>query len=210
MPKISFRPAEPKDAPTLAQISILAAGGTFELLLKGLKRGVTVGMAMTALCAADNTEYSYKHYYLAEVDGRPAGGINYVTVEDRYKLSPNINPILQEKFKFGWLQLIKFLFRARHLKGMNEIKAPRSALHINDVAVFPEYQGMGIGKKLVEFVISEAKKSKNDYVSLYVWADNIKAIEFYKKIGFEIAKTGSVRPHKYLQHKQSHLMLLDV
>jgi ribosomal protein S18 acetylase RimI-like enzyme len=206
----NLHPAIKSDAPILAQISLLAAGGTFELLLKGLKRGVTPEMVLTALCSASDTEYSYNFYEVAEVDGKIAGGINYISVEDRYKLAPNINPLLQKEFKFGWWQLVKFLRRARHLRGMNEIKAPKNSLHINDIAVFPKYQGLGIGQQLVNFVIEEARKRHFSYVSLYVWADNISAIRFYEKLGFKIEKTAEVRPHRYLPHTGSHLMLYKI
>lgn len=207
---INLRPATRSDAPTLAKISLLAAGGTFELLLKGLKWRVTPEMVLTTLCEAENTEYSYHYYQLVEVDKKIAGGVNYVSVEDRYQLAPNINPIVQEKFKFGILQLFLFLRRARHLRGMNEIRAPKNSLHINDIAVFPEYQGLGLGKRLVQFVIDNAKQRGFEYVSLYVWADNNNAIEFYKKMGFEISKTAQVRRHRFLPHDGSHLMLKKV
>lgn len=207
---IHLRPATQADAATLAGVSILAGGGTFELLLKGLKRNVSVHDVMSKLCAAADTEYSYNYYQVVEEAGKILGGINFVSVADRYKLAPNINPILQREFKFGWVQLIKFLIRARHLKGMNVLKAPKNSLHINDVAIFPENQGKGLGKMLVDFVIQQAQQREFDYVSLNVWADNISAIKFYEKLGFQIAKSANVRPHRYLPHKSAHLMLYEV
>lgn len=207
---MNLRPATKSDAPTLAKISLLAAGGTFELLLKGLKWRVTPEMVLTALCESEDTEYSYHYYQLVEVDNIIAGGVNYVSVEDRYRLAPNINPLIQKKFKFGILQLFMFLRRARSLRGMNEIKAPRNSLHINDIAVFPEYQKLGLGKELVNFVVEEAQRRNFEYVSLYVWADNVNAVEFYRKMGFVISKTADVRRHKFLPHDQSHLMLRKI
>jgi len=204
---ITYRPALPTDAPNLAKLSILAGGGTFELLVKGLKRGVSVHEVLTELCKAVDTEYSYKFFRVADAGDKIVGAINLVTKEKRYELAQNINPILQEKFKFGWWQLAKFFFRARHLKGMNILKVPPNSLHINDVAVLPEFRGKGIGKALVEQTIDQARQNGNEYVSLYVWTDNKAAISFYEKIGFIISKTGTVKPHKYLQHTGSHLML---
>lgn len=206
----NLRPATKADAPVLAKISILAGGGTFELLLKGLKRGVSVQDVMNKLCAAADTEYSFNYYQLVVEGEEVLGGVNYISVADRYKLASNINPILQREFKFGWMQLIKFLIRARHLKGMNILKAPKNSLHINDVAIFPQNQGKGLGKMLVEFVIRQAQERKFDYVSLNVWTDNTSAVKFYEKLGFQIAKTASVRSHKYLPHSSAHLMLLSV
>jgi len=211
MSEIAYRPATIEDAPILAKLSIIASGGTFDLLLKGMKRGVSVEQVMTTLCESENTEYSYHNFLVAEVDGKVAGAVNALSVQARYDLAPNINPLLQAKFNFGIVQLIKFYFRARHLKGMNELKVPsRNSLHVNDIAVFPEYSGKGIGKGLMLQVLERAKAENFEYVSLYVWADNIHAIEFYKHLGFTIEKTASVRPHVYLPHISSHLMLTNM
>jgi ribosomal protein S18 acetylase RimI-like enzyme len=210
MSEVIYRPALKTDAPELAKLSILASGGTFDLLLKGLSRR-SVEEVMTALCESENTEYSYHNFLVAEVDGKVAGAVNTLSVQARYDLAPNINPLLQTKFNFGIIQLIKFYFRARHLKGMNELKVPsRNSLHVNDIAVFPEYSGQGIGKDLMRRVIERAKAENFDYVSLYVWTDNTHAIEFYKHLGFIIQKTASVKPHMYLPHTSSHLMLTKI
>ncbi len=208
MSNVVYRPALKTDAPELAKVSILASGGTFQLLLKNLKPGVSVESVMQFLCATENTEYSYKHFLVAESEGQIIGGINALSVQERYDLAPNINPQLQAKFGFGIIQLIKFYIRARHLKGMNVLKVPsRNSLHINDIAVFPQYAGTGVGKQLVLKTIERARTEHFDFVSLYVWGDNNHAIEFYKRLGFTIISTASVIPHRYLPHKQSHLML---
>lgn len=209
MANIILRPATIKDAARLAEVSIMASQGTFELLLKGLKRGVTVHQVMTKLVQTD-TEYSYRYFTVAEVDGQFAGAVNALSVEDRYRLAPNINPILQREFGFGWWQLIKFLIRARHLKGMNQLRSPRTAFHLNDVAVLPEFQGMGIGKALVQAVIQQGQEAKCSHISLNVWTDNTGAIALYKKLGFVVSGTAPVRPHRYLPHSAAHLMLLSL
>jgi ribosomal protein S18 acetylase RimI-like enzyme len=207
---ISYRPAQPEDAESLAEISILAGGGTFELLLKGMKRGLDVKAIMAALAGSPITEYSYKFFRVAEVEGEIAAGINAISKEDRYKYAPNINPLLQSRFGFGLWQLAKFYFRARHLKGMNVLKVPAGSFHINDIAVLPEYQGLGIGKELVLQTIDYARKHGYKYVTLYVWTDNESAIGFYHKLGFKIEKTATIVPHKYLPHSGSHLMILEI
>lgn len=209
--KVTYRPAQPQDANKLAEISILAGGGTFELLLANMKRGIDPKAAMTALASAPDTEYSYNYYRVAEVNGQIAGGINLLSKEERYKTAPNINPILRDQLDFGIPQLVKFYFRARHLKGMDILSVPPKSLHINDIGVFPEYQGLGIGKELIKYSIQKAIDDGHPYLTLYVWADNEAAIGFYRKLGFELIKTAKVKPHKkYLPHSASHLMWIDL
>ena len=56
------------------------------------------------------------------------------------------------------------------------------------IVVDPEYQGCGIGKYIFNVFLSEVKNNHPDIlrVELIVRESNQKAIEFYKKIGFEI------------------------
>jgi len=54
--------------------------------------------------------------------------------------------------------------------------------YIHSVDVLPEYQSMGIGTKLLEFVIKYIK-SENKFYKYFVLAekDNIKACKLYEK-----------------------------
>jgi putative acetyltransferase len=49
--------------------------------------------------------------------------------------------------------------------------------------IHPDYQGMGIGKQLTEFAISEKKITRVD-----VNEQNLQAVRFYKKMGFQVIK----------------------
>ena len=44
-----------------------------------------------------------------------------------------------------------------------------------------DYQGLGVGSKLINFVLN-----KYDTLSLAVYKENLKSVRFYKKMGFEI------------------------
>ncbi len=48
-----------------------------------------------------------------------------------------------------------------------------------------EYWGKSLGVKLLDKCVTEAKSRSSDSVWLSVWEHNTKAIEFYKKQGFE-------------------------
>lgn len=55
---------------------------------------------------------------------------------------------------------------------------------ISSLYVLPEFQGYGIGKKLLLKAEETAVKLNYDKVWLGVMKDNIKTLEWYKKIGF--------------------------
>lgn len=59
------------------------------------------------------------------------------------------------------------------------------ATRIHKIYILPEAQGKGIGKKLIEKVMTIAKENQSEVVSLNVNKFN-KAVSFYKRIGFEI------------------------
>lgn len=59
-------------------------------------------------------------------------------------------------------------------------------VHIEDLIVCPEERGCGIGDALMMAVVEMARSKGCDRVELDVEADNKRAMEFYKKKGFEV------------------------
>ena len=57
------------------------------------------------------------------------------------------------------------------------------------IGIAPEYQGQGLGKKLMEFYISLSKERGYKFLSLEVNTDNLRAINLYKSFGFEVTQT---------------------
>lgn len=59
------------------------------------------------------------------------------------------------------------------------------ALEIERIYVLNEYHGKKVGQILYDKAIEIAKHKKADYIWLGVWEENPRAINFYKKNGFE-------------------------
>lgn len=70
-------------------------------------------------------------------------------------------------------------------KAQTEFKT-NNFFEIERIYVLNSFQGNGLGKQILEFAKEKAKQSKTIYLWLGVWEKNIKAIEFYKRNGFEI------------------------
>ncbi len=58
------------------------------------------------------------------------------------------------------------------------------AMEIERIYVLKEFQGLGLGKKLLEKAIATGLERKSSCIWLGVWEKNHKAIGFYKKNGF--------------------------
>ncbi|GAB6065851.1 GNAT family N-acetyltransferase [Aquifex pyrophilus] len=56
---------------------------------------------------------------------------------------------------------------------------------IHEIVVDPEYQGMGIGTRLMEEILNYFKKKGLDTAELWVGDENYRAINFYKRFGFQ-------------------------
>jgi diamine N-acetyltransferase len=59
------------------------------------------------------------------------------------------------------------------------------SLYIHHISVDKEFQGAGLGKKLIQKVFDSARKLNIDCIELDVWAQNNNAKEFFKYIGFK-------------------------
>ena len=58
--------------------------------------------------------------------------------------------------------------------------------YVTNIAVLPEYRRLGIGEKILGYVIDNTK-AELEFISLEVRVSNIAAISLYEKFGFERA-----------------------
>lgn len=68
--------------------------------------------------------------------------------------------------------------------------------HITNVAVDPDYQGQGMGRKLMEKLVEAVKPLGVDSMTLEVRPSNTRALALYEKLGF---KSVGRRPKYYTQ-----------
>jgi diamine N-acetyltransferase len=61
---------------------------------------------------------------------------------------------------------------------------PDTYLEVERIYVLEQYQGLKIGKQLMEFAFQRAEEINSEAVWLGVWEHNTKAISFYTRIGF--------------------------
>lgn len=68
--------------------------------------------------------------------------------------------------------------------GFSSFRA-RPLINLHDLAVSPEFRGQGIGRRLLEAVEADARSLGCCKVTLEVRADNVRAQELYRRLGFQ-------------------------
>ena len=76
---------------------------------------------------------------------------------------------------------------------------------ILNMLVKEKYRGLGLGKQLMEQVISVCEDEQIEAITLEVRPSNTYAIQLYKSLGFEIS---SVRKNYYGNKEDAYLMVL--
>ena len=77
-------------------------------------------------------------------------------------------------------------------------------IHINNVAVLPQYRSQGMGTALMEHVLTEARRLGARRATLEVRASNHAALRLYERLGFYVAAT---RKHYYSNPVEDALIL---
>ena len=66
------------------------------------------------------------------------------------------------------------------------INFDKGDVELNKIYVDQKFQGKGIGKGLMEAMLSQSRSKRAPHIYLDVYAENEKAIRLYKKYGFKI------------------------
>ncbi|WP_127018125.1 ribosomal protein S18-alanine N-acetyltransferase [Anoxybacter fermentans] len=82
-----------------------------------------------------------------------------------------------------------------------------SEVHITNIAVKPSHRRRGIAKKLINFLITQAKERGVTAVTLEVRVSNYPAQKLYRKLGF---KEVGVRPKYYQDNNEDALIMWKV
>ena len=83
----------------------------------------------------------------------------------------------------------KIISYAKMGKGNNNSELKESHSEIERIYVKTKLQRAGIGQKLIDEIILITQQRNQKIIWLGVWQKNEKAVNFYKKIGFEIFGT---------------------
>ena len=141
------------------------------------------------VCAQEDTHYSYRNTWIAEVDGERAGMMIAVDGEhyreQRDKMYPQLKGLFDVAFGKGWDDM--------------EDEAKAGEFYIDSLAVSLPYRNQGVGRALIEKAKKMAKDKGIGVVTLAVEPEN-KAKKLYQRLGFGYQRGIEIFNEEYELH----------
>ena len=180
--KITVRVARREDAEVIAHAVAMAIGD--ESVLRDYCGDDYISV-LEDIAAADATQYSWRHAFVAEVDGVAAGAI---VGYDGGQL---------EALRKGTFEvLMRCVGRVPNI--VDETEA--GEYYLDSVGVLPQYRGHGVGRALVSSFCDRVFIDGYERVGLIVDCENPNAEALYTSLGFERVGT-----KLFFSHKMWHL-----
>ena len=165
-----IRDATVSDCFDLANLHALAADGLVEWCYEGAVVNADPIELLARVFKSGQGTYTYRNCVVAEDAGRIVGKLHSYAWDDAAAVMPPDPYIPNERMK------------------VIDLMAPPTppSWHIEAMAVLPEFQGRGLGRRFIDIAKSQAGAKNFDLLSLHVFENNKGAIRFYEQCGFRI------------------------
>lgn len=186
----NFRWAHAGDARTIAELFAESSGGVAEYVWTQIDADADPLDTGEVRYKRTGTEFSYENCVLAEVDGQVAGMMvsfpmpgHADTANDNH--DADVDPVLRP---------------------YDELEVPGS-YYICGIAMFPEFRGMGLGTRFLEFAKSRAAAERCGTLSLIVFEENTGAKRLYERQGYTVVDRRAVVPHPCIRYTGDALLM---
>lgn len=201
---IEIRPAEPVDAECASRLMYLSMGELAEYLFGGTHRSVDEILA--GLFLLQGNRFSWNTSDLAEWGGQPAGMLVHFPGSEFTRREINIGLGL---FKLcGLWDVLRMSLRA--LSIANGVETYRDEYYLANMAVFPDYQGRGIGSLLLAHAECKAVNAGFNKCSLIVDTENPAARRLYERFGYQVIFTKTYPGPAENAHAGYHRMVKEL
>ena len=158
---------------TIEDVAYIAEGIYHAFLLEDERLYNQWIRTLKEVCEQEDTHYSYRNTWIAEVDGERAGMMIAVDGEhyreQRDKMYPQLKGLFDVAFGKGWDEM--------------EDEAKAGEFYIDSLAVSLPYRNQGVGTALIEKAKELAKEQGISVVTLAVEPMN-RAKKLYQELGF--------------------------
>ena len=126
--------------------------------------------------------FSFEHTHMAKLGDETVGMLLGYDWRIKRKEEINTGRLIIRYMKFEFIKRLPLFLKLNSIVGYLK----EGEFYISNIAVYPEYRGMGIGTILLNFI--EETESKNiKKLTLDVETKNEGAIRLYKRLGFTIS-----------------------
>lgn len=80
--------------------------------------------------------------------------------------------------------------------------------YIDSLAIYPDFQGKGIGSQLLDHAMSMAREQEFQNICLLAYEENFGAVRLYKRKGFRITHKEAIPDTPYMPF-EGHVLLLE-
>lgn len=181
--RLVVRKAMAAENDALAILADIAGGETLAFIARGIDPTADARAIYRKIIASEAGMFSYQNCFVAEFNGKVVGLAN----------------AFPARFIENDQNGVTLMAREKYLEARTRMNDPRSYL-LNNIAVDPTWRRKGVGVRLVEAVLTEAKQRGFRSVTLHVWADNERAIAFYRALGFRSVRLANIPWHPELPH----------
>ncbi len=188
---IEIRRARVEDIPHMAYVAIQACGGYAEVMYEGVIPGRTLEQIVEHRFSRPGATSSFSNSRIAEDGGTVLGGLHAFPMD--LMADDPVDPLIPEERFYIFAP-----FEHLHAEG---------SYYINAVAVYPQFQGRGIGRQLITEAESEAMAKAFEEISLHVFAENVRAVQLYESLGYRESGRQPVVHHERLRYSGDLLLM---
>lgn len=183
------RPATPGDAAACAELIHLPMGRVADFLF-GFDDPALARRVLERLFAERANRFSHEFANVAQIEGQVAGLLLGYPEHAMQPMQLSMFQQLSAIYDGG--QMLRFLCRTLPLAQLTEAEAGEFCIF--SLAVRPQFQGRGIGTRLLHHAETRARLAGLAICSLGVEVGNDGARRLYERLGYQVAATVRV-PH---------------
>lgn len=179
-----IRPARSGDCDLLAELILLSDSGLLPVLF-----GPDPREAIASLAAWEGNPFSYRHAWVLEAEGRVVGAALGSFPGDIKRESLSAALLIARYFRLrSPLRLLRLSHAGAATRGIDD-----ADFYLTNIAVLPRQRGRGCGRRLLLHVELSAEESGARRMMLDVDPENLRAIAFYRRLGYSVEREIHVR-----------------
>ena len=188
MDNIIIRKGRAEDAQDFSQLILLSAVTFFPSIFTFNAEEI-----MRKIFQQPGNLFSFEHSYFIEVNDKIAGMALGYNWEQKRREELYTGLLLVKYLKWSFFTRIFYLLKAQGIVG----KVSENEYYLSNIAVYPKFRALGLGKKLFSEIKRESEKTGANEIVLDVETNNKRAIKLYEKLGYIIKwRTPSIKIKK--------------